>query len=209
MNDEKYWNDVWKTWRHADKPAWLKAVADRANTTEYLDGLWNRPSRKVEKYSMQWAWWRIKEFGAKSVLDVGCGNGRLLYGVKDTCEVFGIDISPVAIERMKKEYGIDGLAMDIYDMDKLEQKFDFVVINHTLEHLWRDEDVVRLSFNRLNDGGHLYVAVPNNISGPDETDEHVRKYDSNMLTHLLTKIFGNCTIKVIGNHLIGMARRAI
>ena len=209
MNDEKYWDDVWKKWRHADKPAWLKAVADRANTKEYWDSLWNSPSRRVEKYSMQWAWWRIREVEAKSVLDVGCGNGRLLFGVKDQCEVFGIDISPVAIERMKKEYGIDGLAMDVYDMDKLDKKFDFVVVNHTLEHLWRDEDIVRLSFNRLNNGGYFYVAVPNNISGPEETDEHVRKYDSEMLSKLLTKIFGNCTIKIIGNHLIGMARKAI
>jgi len=207
MNDQPYWDSVWQKFRYDDRKDVLTAMADRANSSGYWDSLWNSPKRKVEKYSMQWAWWRIQEFGAKSVLDVGCGNGRLLYGVKDTCEVFGIDISPVAIERMKKEYGIDGLAMDVYEMDKLDRKFDFVAINHTLEHLWRDEDIVRLSFNRLNDGGHLFVAVPNNISGPDETEEHVRKYDSTMLTHLLTKIFGNCTIKVIGTHLIGTAEK--
>ena len=91
--------------------------------------------------------------------------------------VFGIDISKVGIEKMKKEFGIDGLAMDFYDLDKLERKFDFITCNHVLEHTWRDRDLLVLAYRRLNPNGIFLAAVPNNCSGPEETEEHVRKYD--------------------------------
>ena len=207
LNSEKYWDEIWSKWRHDDKLNYLKAMADRANTKEYWDEIWVSPKRRVEKYSMQRAWWHIQQTGAKSVLDVGCGNGRLLFGVKEDREVFGIDISEVAINRMKKEYGVDGIAMDLYDMDKLDKTFDFVVINHTLEHLWKDEEVVQKCFDKLNIGGTFYAAVPNDMSGPEETEEHVRKYNKDTLSALVTGVFGNCTIEIIGNHLIGIATK--
>src|SRR3990167_3722001 len=102
-NTPAYWNEVWSKWRHDDKKSYLKAMADRANTQTYWDEVWQSPKRRVEKYSMQRAWWHINQMGAKSVLDVGCGNGRLLFGVKEGREVFGVDISQTAIDRMKKE----------------------------------------------------------------------------------------------------------
>jgi SAM-dependent methyltransferase len=157
---------------------------------------------------MQRAIWHIQQSGARSVLELGCGNGKLLYFVKDTCDTFGIDISPQAIERMKKEYGLEGMALDVYDLDKIDRKFDFIAINHTLEHLWRDGDVVRSCFNHLNPGGTFFAGVPNNISGPDETDQHVRKYNMESMTKFLTSIFGNCELEIVGqNHLIGIARK--
>lgn len=154
---------------------------------------------------MQRAWWHIKNVGAKSVLDVGCGNGRALFPLKDTHRVFGIDFSSTAIARMKKEYGIDGAVMNVYDVDTLEEKFDFIIANHLLEHLERDEEFVRKCKSIMNEGGTFFAAVPNNMSGPEETEEHVRKYDIPMMQALLIKVFGNCEIEIIGNHLIGRA----
>lgn len=177
------------------------------NTKEYWDKKWNDPARRVEKYSMQQAWWHIRKTNAKSVLDIGCGNGKLLWGVKEGREVFGIDISEVAINRMKKEYGINGKVMDAYDLDKLEQTFDCIVMNHLLEHLSRDKEIVEKCFDRLNPNGTFFVAVPNNMSGPEETGEHMQKYDKFNLKVLIEEIFGNCEIKVIHHHLIAIAKK--
>ena len=210
LNTTLYWNEVWRRWRHDDKLSYLKAMADRANTKEYWDFEWSKPKRKVEKYSMQRAWWYIQQERPKSVLDAGCGNGRLLFGIKhfapDT-ELFGVDISEVAIQRMKKEYGIEGAVMDVYDVDKLEKKFDFIVANHMLEHLIQDEEFVKKCKERMNLFGTFFAAVPNNMSGPDDTEEHVRIYDSTMMETLLNGVFGNCKIEIIGNHLIGIAQK--
>jgi len=187
-------------------------MADRANTKEYWDELWKSPKRRVEKYSMQRAWWHISQTGAKSVLDAGCGNGRLLFGVKQNhpeIELFGIDISQVAIDRMKREYGVDGAVLDVYQVEELGRKFDCIVANHMLEHLYRDEDFLISCKNCLNENGTVFCAVPNNMSGPKETDEHVRKYNREMIEELFNKVFGNCEITIIGNHLIAVGKNAV
>lgn len=159
---------------------------------------------------MQRAWWHIQRVGAKSVLDVGCGNGRLLFGVKHNdpeARVFGIDISQTAIDRMRKEYGIDGAVMDAYEVDNLVDNYDFVVANHMLEHLYRDEEFLQKCKSVMSEGATIYAAVPNDMSGPEETEEHVRKYNRQMMEDLFNKIFGNCQIEIIGNHLIAIATK--
>lgn len=209
LNNPDYWNNVWKKFRYDDRKDVIKDMADRGNTKVYWDKLWSSPKRRVEKYSMQRAIWEINKVQAKTILDAACGNGRLLFGVKQVlpeCEVFGIDISEVAINRMKNEYGIDGKVMDVYDVDTLNMTFDFIVANHLLEHLYRDEEFVGKCKKILNPFGTFYAAVPNDMSGPEETEEHVRKYNRQMLEELINKVFGNCQIQIIGNHLIGIAK---
>jgi FkbM family methyltransferase len=190
----------WDLWKR-------KGLYDRANTPEYWNNMWSRKKRRVEKYCMQRALQKIRDSGAQSVLDVGCGNGKLLFMVKDL-DCFGIDISDVAIKRMNDFYEVPGEAMDIYEMDiKIKRKFDFIVCNHTLEHLYRDEWTVRVCKEKLYDGGTFFCAVPNDISGPEETEEHVRKYDKKSLEALLMKVFGNAEMSILGHHIIGISKK--
>jgi 2-polyprenyl-3-methyl-5-hydroxy-6-metoxy-1,4-benzoquinol methylase len=205
INTSSYWDKIWTKYRNDDKPKIIQAHYDRANTPDYWDDIWKAKSRRYEKYSMQVAWDKIRKSGAKSVLDVGCGNGRLLYGVRDL-ECFGIDISDVGIKRMLREYGIEGLAMSAYDLDKLNRKFDFVVMNHTLEHIQGDEEVIRKCKEVLNPGGTLFIAVPNGISGPEETEEHIRSYNQSSLKELILRVFNNCEISYLHNHLFSESK---
>lgn len=203
---KRYWNEVWSVDYVEDRKKRLEDMADRANTREYWNNLWSHPKRHIEKWAAARAVHLIRKYKVKSVLDVGCGNGRLLYMVKDL-DCFGIDISDVAIKRLNEFYGVPGEAMDIYDMDeKIKRKFDFIVCNHTLEHLYRDKWTVETCKKKLNKGGYFYCAVPNNMSGPEETREHVRKYDGISLALLLKDVFGNVEIDLIGNHLIGLSK---
>lgn len=159
---------------------------------------------------MQRSWWVMQREKPNSVLDVGCGNGRLLFGAKQflpKAYLFGIDISQVAIDRMKREYGIDGAVIDAYEVEKLDRSFDFVVANHMLEHLYHDYKFMVSCKNKMNNGGTFFAAVPNDMSGPEDTEEHVRKYNQNTLREILLKTFGNCEIEIIGNHLIGISKK--
>ena len=67
------------------------------------------------------------------VLDVGCGEGFYsIYLAKKGFEVVGIDISEKAIKYAKQNAKNSGvkikfLVMDVVDLRKLDEKFDFIL----------------------------------------------------------------------------------
>lgn len=209
-NTKEHWNGVWKVRRGGDRADYLhklKNMSDGINSKEYWDNIWTGKKRRYERYGMQRAWWHIKQEKPKSVLDIGCGNGRLLFGIKDEVEFcYGVDISEVAVRRMKSEFGIDGEAMDVDNLNKLDKKFDFIVCNHVLEHVIKDEQLLINCKDKMNPGGMFYCAVPHDQSYPEPTGEHVRKYTKEGLKILLEKVFGNVEMSTIGEHLIGVTR---
>lgn len=74
----------------------------------------------------------------QSVLDVGCGNGRLLEVLSDkNLNYLGVDNSLELIELAKKNYSnYDFKVVDILELDKIiTQKFDFVISVAVLHHL--------------------------------------------------------------------------
>lgn len=208
-NTKEYWNSVWSKWRHDDKNGYIEAVVDNTKSQEYWDEAFKNPKKK-EKYSVQRAWWYAKKYDVKSVLDLGCGNGRLLYGIKrllSDCELFGIDFSDTAIKRMKKEYDIDGAVMDVFDIRGLNRKFDMVIVNDVLEHIEDEKLFLRECFNVLNEGGYLYLGIPNNILGPEDTDEHLRKYTKESVIELMNNFKEFYTIEIIDIHIICIAQK--
>lgn len=67
-----------------------------------------------------------------SVLDIGCGDGvflRHLQEAKPSCKIVGADISPKALERLRRQ-GFECTLLDSQRpvSDQFEQRFDYVVI---------------------------------------------------------------------------------
>lgn len=175
------------------------------NTKEYWDSYWKKSKSRVELYSCRLAWWEISQTQAKSVLDIGCGTGKLLCNLKSKYTCFGVDISEVAIKKLKQRHGVDGLVLNANNIEQLQKKFDFIVANHILEHIPDDELFLQKCRNLVNPGGTIFITVPNNCSYPEETGLHFRKYDASMLRVLMEKVFGNCQIRIRGHHLAGVA----
>jgi len=73
----------------------------------------------------------------QDVLDIGCGNGRLLAMVKEfEPNYLGIDNSDKLIEQAQKNWPkYDFEVMDILDLAKLNKKFDIVLLVATLHHI--------------------------------------------------------------------------
>lgn len=184
----------------------VKYKYDRANTPDYWNKKWSSKKTRVETYSMNRTLWHIDRLKPRSVLDIGCGNGRLLAKVDKSIYRFGIDISKVAIQKMWDMYGVEGKAMNAYEVHRIGKKFDFIAANHLLEHLWKDKEFLMKCKSVLNKGGHFIAAVPNNMSFPEDDEEHVRAYDWKMMEDLFMEVFGNVEMSILGNHLIGLSK---
>lgn len=87
------------------------------------------------------------EDGAR-VLDIGCGDGLLLYTLKllkPRVRELGVDCSTVAIEKARAR-GIDAISLDVVqDMEKLLTigSFDYVILAEVLEHIQQAEALLQ------------------------------------------------------------------
>ena len=172
-------------------------VEKNINTREHWDDRWtNSPgfSRQCEK-----AICSLVDPNT-SVLDIGCGNGRILRGLKKdkNCKVYGMDISQVAINNLRKRE-IKGLCVDVSDYSD-KTPYDVIVLSHTLEHI--NDDTALVKKLALNVKKYLIVAVPNNCMPPEEEPEHLRTYTKESLTTLLSKHFKKIEDHSVGIHLI-------
>jgi methionine biosynthesis protein MetW len=96
------------------------------------------------------------------VLDVGCGNSRLLYELKKdkNCEVLGLDVSPLVAESLARV----GIPVKVVDIAKTnfdfinDQEFDYIILNEILEHITNPEEVITQIKSK---GKKLILSIPN------------------------------------------------
>jgi len=102
------------------------------------------------------------------LLDIGCGNGSLLFKAKDKYkELFGIDIVNLRVEEAKKLFKENNPNTYLYIQDinnglKFEDSFfDAVTIIAVLEHLFDPFFIIKEIKKVLKPNGMLVVEVPN------------------------------------------------
>jgi 2-polyprenyl-3-methyl-5-hydroxy-6-metoxy-1,4-benzoquinol methylase len=75
----------------------------------------------------------------ESVLDIGCGNGRLALAMAEKAGVFvtGLDIKPENIEAARARHAHENIQYQLGDIRQAVPKgpFDVVVLSNVLEHL--------------------------------------------------------------------------
>jgi 2-polyprenyl-3-methyl-5-hydroxy-6-metoxy-1,4-benzoquinol methylase len=99
-----------------------------------LDYMWRNAERDVASIISLFKRYDIKQDA--NIIDVGCGNGRILVNLalKGYKNLFGVDISPIFIEDAKKkmqQYGVSNIkyfVADARDIDKTFQDYRFDVI---------------------------------------------------------------------------------
>lgn len=94
---------------------------------------------------------------AESVLDVGCGLGRLTTKLASpNCVAIGVDLSPEMIARARKQGHATFLCGDFLERNFTAQQFDCVISAAALHHMPEDVAVPRMA-ELLRPGGRLVI----------------------------------------------------
>lgn len=143
-------------------------------------------------------WPEIRDFAREvkdgdSVLDVACGNGRLLEALKDKqINYLGVDNSSNLIELARKNYpNHKFLVEDMLDLKNIDNnKYEFVFCLAALQHIPGKElriKVLREMANKLSSNGKLIISNWNLWDN--------KKYR--------TQLFKNYWLKLIGKNKLG------
>ncbi|WP_406699391.1 class I SAM-dependent methyltransferase [Singulisphaera sp. Ch08] len=94
------------------------------------------------------------------LLDVGCGTGAIAVALRRFGRVFGVDASPLALERCERRGLTEVVLGTAEELPVDDNSVDVIVAADILEHL--DDDMAALAeFRRtLKPGGHAVIAVP-------------------------------------------------
>jgi ubiquinone/menaquinone biosynthesis C-methylase UbiE len=98
------------------------------------------------------------------ILDIGCGTGQLLRDIKCNfndynIKFYGIDYSGQMIEEAKVRDGSLFLSiMDIKDLDKIKDKFDFVTCTHSFPYYEDQKKAIQDMRKLLKENGYLLLA---------------------------------------------------
>lgn len=85
---------------------------------------------------------------AKFLIDKGYNNAEIL------------DISPKCIEK-SKEIGVNGILANCCEANKeLENKYDLIIMCHSLEHFMDIDKVILEAKKMLKENGYLYIELP-------------------------------------------------
>jgi SAM-dependent methyltransferase len=147
-----------------------KRERGRAKKLEKLNGR-PRPSRMKDFFVTE-ARLLNEQYGARRVLDFGCGDGKILDALQDDgWETAGID--PVSAHRITRHAMLQTMPA--------APSYDLIIMKHVIEHLPEPLSTLRAARAALFDGGHLLVGVPN----LDGLAEHGKKdYCINRLHHV-------------------------
>ena len=166
---------------------WRKYLAnvppERDGASYYL------PYQRLIKY--------FPDFKPTYVLDIGSGNGKKLsYIIERFPEAQYFAIEPSIVYKTEIENrGIRFISNDVNsDWDKnVENKFDLIIMRHTLEHFLDPIRVLAKVKNSISDNGLLYIGVPdaqcekNRLIDHNFTIVHPYIFSENSISNLLQK----------------------
>jgi 2-polyprenyl-3-methyl-5-hydroxy-6-metoxy-1,4-benzoquinol methylase len=133
--------------RPSQYDSWLAQLRAR-------DRLWKRRLGKLQ---------RTKKPG--SVLDVGTGIGQFLSLARTSyTEVYGTEVSTVAVQIAKEKYQLNLLQGTIENLDMKGRVFDNITLFHVLEHVPDPTSLLRTCHSLLSSNGILVIAVPNEVA---------------------------------------------
>lgn len=125
----------------------------------------------------------------KSVLDIACGDGRMLEEMREKygCLVYGIELGESSAPARLGEK-LSGFHRFNIEESRLPDKFDLVLCTELIEHLKKDREAALNIAGMCRSGGYLIATVPSGpLRGTDSYMGHVRHYTGETLVSLLSE----------------------
>ncbi|MCP1337948.1 class I SAM-dependent methyltransferase [Futiania mangrovi] len=105
-------------------------------------------------------WWPVIE-GRRRVLDMGAGSGEFVFFAQELgLEARGVEPNRSYSAYCREVLGIDVTSGGIEDVDFAPGSFDFIRLNHVLEHMADPVASLERLASWLAEDGVLYVEVP-------------------------------------------------
>ena len=134
-----------------------------------------KPSYATDKRLERRADYIISQFTSTQnivVLEIGCGMGIManMLAAKTTAKVLGVDLCEPFIEAARKEFNNPRLSFEIMDFNKAEdfinRKFDYIIGNGILHHLYYHLDSALVNIRKLLKPGGKMIFLEPNIYNP-------------------------------------------
>lgn len=75
------------------------------------------------------------------ILELGCGNGKNIYDIKD--QSIGVDICPEFC-KICRDKGITVIESNVLDVDFPEESFDYILCIAVIHHIKEEDDKIKL-----------------------------------------------------------------
>lgn len=144
---------------------------DIAQQKEFYDQYWQglKPLSTYKIKRVQWILGQLLSVrrsypnGIK-LLDMGCGDGRLLplWQAVTAGEAYGIELSPAAMEQAAQAYPhIKYTSGDATNTSYADEQFDIIICQEVIEHIEEQHELVKECARILQTKGTLILTTPN------------------------------------------------
>lgn len=138
------------------KPDFRKIISITKDYNKYWQWRGFEMSAKLRDRELIFLDWINKK---AKVLDIGCGNSRLAFELKNrkNCRVKVTDVSSIVINSLKQK-GLEGFVLDLDKDFEIAEKFDYVILSEVLGYFNNPESVI----NKLKESADYFViSIPN------------------------------------------------
>jgi len=96
-------------------------------------------------------------------LDVGCGLGFFIDGVRSHCKwhVFGVELAGAAVEFARTKLGLEVSQGEFSELEYPDAFFDYIQLHNVLEHVRDPMKLLKECRRILKPSGALHLRVPN------------------------------------------------
>lgn len=138
----------------------------------------------------------IKEKGIKSILDVGCSDGALVFSInlETDAHADGVDADAKAVkwatERAKNNKIDSKFTHSVFEEFKPDRKYEAISALEILEHVIDPKAFLDKLESHVEKGGYVFLSTPDKNGHYGEKNfnaQHINHYDKDQLAELIGK----------------------